>query len=80
MTTIPFSLDEYLKDNTRAVIDADGNPYEIVPIQISPQFYSFVPKGIDPTTCVTYHLHRIGSNAYPVIGAGAHLNLFIVEK
>lgn len=76
---IPFDLSEWVKDKTRKVVDENGTEVEIVPIQIAPQFYPFLPKDVDPTTCCTYHLHRPGSDAYPVLGAGVHHNLFIVE-
>lgn len=80
MNTIPFSIDEFRKDETRQVIDDKGEPVEIVKIGLAPQFFRYVQKGIDPTTCYTYHLHRKGSDAYPVLGVGVHKNLFIVAK
>lgn len=80
MKTIPFSIDEWKNDETRRVIDNNGETVEIVRCGLSPQFFSFLPEGVDPTTCYTYHLHRNGSKHYPVLGAGIHENLFIVEK
>ena len=79
MKTKPFDLSEWVKDKTRKVVDDKGAEVEIVAIPIAEQFYSFVPKGVDPTTCVTYHLHRPGTECYPVLGSGVHKNLFIVE-
>ena len=79
MTGTPFDLDEWLKDKSRKVVDAEGNPVEILAIPIAAQFYEFVPMGIDPTACVTYHLHYPGSKNFPVLGSGVHNNLFIIK-
>lgn len=80
MNKIPFSTDEWRKDETRQVIDDNGETVEIVRCGLAPQFFPFVPKGVNPTECYTYHLHRKGSDAYPVLGAGRHEHLFIVEN
>ena len=75
----PFDLDEWLKDKNRKVVDTDGEPIEIVAIPVAAQFYKFVPKEVDPTTCVTYHSHKKGSNCYPVLCRGPYKTLFFAE-
>ena len=80
MKKTPFSIHEYVKDKTRKVVDENGEEVEIVFVQLSPEFYPFLPKDVDPTTCGTYHLHKKGSNAYPVIGSGTFQNLFIIQN
>lgn len=74
-----FDLDEWLKDKNRKVVDAEGRPVEILAIPIAAQFYKFVPKGVDPTTCVTYHSHLEGSDSYPVLCRGQYKTLFFAE-
>lgn len=80
MNTIPFSIEEFRKNEKRKVIDEKGEQVEIIRIGLAPQFFRFVQKGIDPTTCYTYHVHRKGSDAYPVLGAGVYKNLSIVVE
>ena len=67
---IQFSIEEWKKDETRKVVNDLGELYEIVKCSLSPAFFCYLPKDVDPTTCYTYHAHKIGSNSYPVIGAG----------
>ena len=79
MKATPFDLDIWIKDKTRKVIDTDGNPVQIIAIPIAPQFWPLVPKGIDPTTCVTYHAKREGSDKAPVLCGGPSKQFFFAD-
>lgn len=74
-----FDLDIWLKDKSRKVVDEEGKPVEILAMPIAEQFWHFVPKGVDPSTCVTYHARRQGSENAPVLTGGPQASLFFSD-
>jgi hypothetical protein len=75
----PFDLNIWLKDKSRRVVTADGRNVKVFPIGLAPEFYPFVPKGIDPTTCCTYHAQIEGERNAPVLCGGPSKILFFAD-
>lgn len=74
----PFDLDVWLKDKTRKVVDEEGRTVEIIAIPLPTHFWTFVPEGVDPATCCTYHARKEGSRNAPVLCGGPSRTLFFV--
>ncbi len=74
-----FDLDVWLKDKSQKVVDEEGVPVEILAIPLAPEFWRFVPEGVDPATCCTYHARKQGSNNAPVLCGGQSKTLFFAE-
>lgn len=74
-----FDLDLWLKDKSQKVVDEEGKPVEIFKIGLAPQFWQYVPDGVDPKECYTWHCRKQGSNAAPVLCGGPMRTLFFAD-